>query len=189
MYTAIRSAVRGASMQRLIRVEFQLGRPATRALGSSPGPDRCYINVMTASRPFTNALELLRAAHLRPTRQRLALVRLLFEQGDRHVTAEQLYGEAVEAAVRVSLATVYNTLHQFIEAGLLREVVVNSGRFYFDTNVSDHHHFFFEDTGRLLDIPGEHVAVSGLPKPPAGAAIRRIDVIIRVDRDPPPAAD
>jgi len=88
---------------------------------------------MTASRPFTNALELLRAAHLRPTRQRLALVRLLFEQGDRHVTAEQLYGEAVEAAVRVSLATVYNTLHQFIEAGLLREVVVNSGRFYFDT--------------------------------------------------------
>ena len=139
---------------------------------------------MTASRPFTNALELLRAAHLRPTRQRLVLVRLLFEQGDRDVT-----GEAVEAAVRVSLATVYNTLHQFIEAGLLREVVVNSGRFYFDTNVSDHHHFFFEDTGRLLDIPGEHVAVSGLPKPPAGGAIRRIDVIIRVDRDPPPAAD
>ena len=82
---------------------------------------------MTASRPFTNALELLRAAHLRPTRQRLTLAQLLFEQGDRHVTAEQLYGEAVEAAVRVSLATVYNTLHQFIEAGLLREVVVNSG--------------------------------------------------------------
>ena len=143
---------------------------------------------MTASRPFTNALELLRAAHLRPTRQRLALVRLLFEQGDRHVTAEQLYGEAVEAAVRVSLATVYNTLHQFIEAGLLREVVMNSGRSYFDTNVSDHHHFFFEDTGRLLDIPGE-LAVSGLPKSPAGATIRRIDVIIRVDRNPAPAAD
>jgi Fur family transcriptional regulator, iron response regulator len=89
----------------------------------------------------------------------------------------------------VSLATVYNTLHQFIEAGLLREVVVNSGRCYFDTNVSDHHHFFFEDTGRLLDIPGEHVAVSGLPKPPAGAAIRRIDVIIRVGWNPAPAAD
>src|SRR6202140_5989094 len=99
---------------------------------------------MTASLPFTNALELLRAAHLRPTRQRLALVRLLFEQGDRHVTAEQLHGEAVEAAVRGSLATVYNTLHQFIEAGMLREVVWNSGRSYFDTNVSDHHHFFFE---------------------------------------------
>jgi len=119
----------------------------------------------------------------------MTLARLLFEQGDRHVTAEQLHGEAVEAAVGVSLATVYNTLHQFIEAGLLREVVVNSGHSYFDTNVSDHHHFFFEDTGRLLDIPGEYVAVSGLPKPPAGAAIRRIDVIIRVGRDPGPAAD
>jgi Fur family iron response transcriptional regulator len=144
---------------------------------------------MTVSRPFTNALELLRAVHLRPTRQRLALVRLLFEQGDRHVTAEQLHGEAVEAAVRVSLATVYNTLHQFIGAGLLREVVVNSGRSYFDTNVSDHHHFFFEDTGQLLDIPGEHVAVSGLPKLPAGAVIRRVDVIIRVDRNPAPTTD
>ena len=142
---------------------------------------------MTASRPFTNALELLRAAHLRPTRQRLALVRLLFERGDRHVTAEQLHGEAVEAAGWVSLATVYNALHQFIEVGLLREVVVNSGRSYFDTNVSAHHHFFFEDTGRLLDIPAEHVAFSSLPKPPAGAAIRRIDVIIRVDQDPAPA--
>ena len=144
---------------------------------------------MTVSRPFTNALELLRAVHLRPTRQRLALVRLLFEQGDRHVTAEQLHGEAVEAAVRVSLATVYNTLNQFIEEGLLREVVVNSSRSYFDTNVSDHHHFFFEDTGQLLDIPGEHVAVSGLPKLPAGAVIRRVDVIIRVDRDPAPTTD
>jgi len=144
---------------------------------------------MTPSRPFTHALELLRAAHLRPTRQRLALARLMFEHADRHVTAEQLHGEAVEAAIRVSLATVYNTLHQFVEAGLLREVVVNSSRCYFDTNVSDHHHFFFEDTGRLLDIPGEHVAVSGLPMPPAGAVIRRVDVIIRVDRDPAPVAD
>jgi Fur family transcriptional regulator, iron response regulator len=89
----------------------------------------------------------------------------------------------------VSLATIYNTLHQFIEAGLLREVVVNSGRSDFDTNVSDHHHFFFEDTGRLLDIPSEHVAISGLPKPPAGAVIRRVDVIIRVDRDPVPATN
>ena len=147
------------------------------------------MNVMAAPRPFTNALELLRAAHFRPTRQRLALARLLFGRGDRHVTAEELHGEAVAAAVRVSLATVYNTLHQFVAAGLLREVVLHSGCCYFDTNVSDHHHFFFEDTGRLLDIPGEHVAVSGLPKPPGGAAIRRIDVIIRVDQDPASATD
>jgi Fur family iron response transcriptional regulator len=139
---------------------------------------------MNPSRPFTNALELLRAAKLRPTRQRLALARLLFEKGDRHVTAEQLHGEALAAAVPVSLATVYNTLHQFIEAGLLREVVVNSGRSYFDTNTSDHHHFFYEDSGRLLDIPGEHIGVTGLPTPPGGSSIRRVDVIIRIEADP-----
>jgi Fur family transcriptional regulator, iron response regulator len=139
---------------------------------------------MTAARPFTNALELLRAARLRPTRQRLALARLLFERGDRHVTAEQLHGEALAASVPVSLATIYNTLHQFIEAGLLREVVVSSGRSYFDTNVSDHHHFFYEDSGRLLDIPADRIEVTGLPAPPKGASIRRVDVIIRVADDP-----
>jgi Fur family iron response transcriptional regulator len=133
-----------------------------------------------APRPYANALELLRAAKLRPTRQRLALARMLFEKGDRHVTAEQLHGEAQAASVRVSLATVYNTLHQFIAAGLLREVVVDPGRSYFDTNVSDHHHFFHEETGRLQDISGERLGVAELPAPPAGTQIRRVDVIIRL---------
>lgn len=133
-------------------------------------------------RPYANALETLRSAGLRPTRQRLALARLLFDSGDRHVSAEQLHGEAVNASIRVSLATVYNTLHQFMSAGLLREVVVNSGRTYFDTNVSDHHHFFYEDNGQLLDIPGGNVDVSDLPLPPDGTAIRRVDVIVRVER-------
>jgi Fur family transcriptional regulator, iron response regulator len=137
---------------------------------------------MTAPRPFATAIELLRAADLRPTRQRLALARLLFESGDRHVTAEQLHGEATAASVAVSLATVYNTLHQFVAAGLLREVVVDPGRSYFDTNVSDHHHFFFEETGKLVDIPGDHVAVSDLPAPPAGTAVRRVEVVIRLER-------
>lgn len=130
-----------------------------------------------------NAVERLRAAGLRPTRQRLALARLLFEDGDRHVTAEHLHGEAEARAIRVSLATVYNTLHQFTEAGLLREVVVEPGRSYFDTNVSDHHHFFCESTGHLQDIPGELVMVGQLPQPPEGAEIRRVDVIIRIRRD------
>jgi len=137
----------------------------------------------TAARPYANALELLRAAKLRPTRQRLALTRLLFDKGDRHVTAEQLHGEAQGASVRVSLATIYNTLHQFVDAGLLREVVVDPGRSYFDTNVGNHHHFYFEDTGRLQDIPGERVGVAELPPPPAGTSIRRVDVIIRVGSD------
>lgn len=135
---------------------------------------------MTAARPYSNALERLRRVGLRPTRQRLALARLLFDKGNRHVTAEQLHGEAVEAAVSVSLATVYNTLHQFTAAGLLSEVVVEPGRSYFDTNVEDHHHFFFEDCGRLLDIPGDRVVVDDLPIPPDGTKIRRVDVIIRL---------
>jgi|SRR6516225_1038659 len=134
--------------------------------------------MMTSSSAI--ALERLRAVGLRPTRQRLALARLLIESGDRHITAEQLHGEAAGADIRVSLATVYNTLHQFTEAGLLREVVVEPGRSYFDTNTTDHHHFFCEANGRLQDIPGENVVVSGFPLPPLGTEICRVDVIIRV---------
>jgi Fur family transcriptional regulator, iron response regulator len=127
-------------------------------------------------------LPRLRASGLRPTRQRVALARLLFDGRDRHVTAEQLHGEASSAAIRVSLATVYNTLHQFTAAGLLREVVVEPGRSYFDTNVEDHHHFFCETTGMLQDIPGAAVMVSQLPGAPAGSEISRVDVIIRIRR-------
>ncbi len=139
---------------------------------------------MTEARPYTALIERLKTAGLRPTRQRLALAKLLFADREgatnRHVTAEQLHGEAMAAEMRVSLATVYNTLHQFTGAGLLREVVVESGRSYFDTNVDDHHHFYFEDSGRLQDIPGDSVRLAELPSAPAGAEIERVDVIIRV---------
>ena len=131
-------------------------------------------------RPYATLLERLKTAGLRPTRQRLGLARLLFSTGDRHVTAEQLHGEALEAQIRVSLATIYNTLHQFTNAGLLREVVVEPGRSYFDTNTTDHHHFFQEAAGHLEDIPGEQVRLAELPAPPSGTAIRRVDVIVRV---------
>jgi Fur family iron response transcriptional regulator len=136
---------------------------------------------MTPARPYAFAIERLRKAGLRPTRQRLALLRLMFDGGDRHVTAEQLHTEALAANLRVSLATVYNTLNQFTAAGLLREVVVEAGRSYFDTNTSDHHHFFFEATGRLLDIPGSDLKVSDLPPPPAGTTVSRVDVIVRLN--------
>jgi Fur family iron response transcriptional regulator len=108
------------------------------------------------------------------------LARLLFEGGDRHVTAEQLHGEAQVAKVRLSLATVYNTLHQFTAHGLLREVVVEPGRSYFDTNTSDHHHFFFERQGRLEDIPGDQVELARIPAAPTGTRVSRVDVIVRV---------
>lgn len=134
----------------------------------------------TKNRPFTLTLERLREVGLRPTRQRLALSKLLFENGNRHVTAEQLHAQAMDTGVRVSLATIYNTLHQFTAAGLLREVVVEPGRSYFDTNTTDHHHFFFEESGELEDIDGDELTVSGLPDAPQGTHIERIDVVVRL---------
>ncbi len=138
---------------------------------------------MVNQRPYSGLIERLKAVGLRPTRQRLALSRILHEGGNRHISAEQLHEEALAAEVRVSLATVYNALHQFTAAGLLREVVVEPGRSYFDTNVEDHHHFYFEDSGRLEDIPGKAVRLTSLPKPPKGTRLSRIDVIIRVSED------
>jgi Fur family transcriptional regulator, iron response regulator len=135
---------------------------------------------MGSSQLPLSAVGRLREAGLRPTRQRVALARLLLENGGRHITAEQLHGEARAAAIRVSLATIYNTLHQFTEAGLLREVVVEPGRSYFDTNTSEHHHFFDEGNGELLDIGGDGVVISGLPLPPSGTEIRRLEVIVRL---------
>lgn len=135
---------------------------------------------MNSVRPYTGVLERLKTAGLRPTRQRLALAKLLFEGGDRHVSAEQLHSEAVGDSIRVSLATVYNTLHQFTEAELLREVVVEPGRSYFDTNTSDHHHFFHEDGGELTDIPADALDVAKLPEAPQGTKVKSVDVIIRL---------
>ncbi len=124
----------------------------------------------------------LRRSGLRPTRQRVALGWLLFAKGDRHITAEKLYEEATGARVAISLATVYNTLHQFTEAGLLREIAVDGSKTYFDTNLSDHHHFLVEDTNVLLDIPGSHIAIGPVPEAPDGMEIARVDVIVRLRR-------
>jgi Fur family iron response transcriptional regulator len=126
-------------------------------------------------------MERLRDVGLRPTRQRMALARLLFGQGDRHMTAETLFSEAKAARVHVSLATVYNALHDFTGKGLLREISLDTERSYFDTNTGDHHHFYFERSGRLEDIPADAVRIADLPEAPEGAAITRVDVIIRVD--------
>jgi Fur family transcriptional regulator, iron response regulator len=122
----------------------------------------------------------LRVAGLRPTLQRRALAKLLFGSGDRHVTAEQLHEEAVTAGERVSLATVYNTLHQLKASGLLREIALDGHRAYFDTNTSNHNHFYYEKAGVLTDIPGDSIRVDGLPEPPTGMKISHIDVVVRL---------
>ncbi|WP_208985986.1 iron response transcriptional regulator IrrA [Labrenzia sp. OB1] len=127
-----------------------------------------------------NVTDILRTAGLRPTRQRVSLAELLYSKGDRHISAELLHEEAVEASVPVSLATVYNTLHQFTEAGLLREVAIDGNKTYFDTNVSEHHHFFIEGENRVIDIPGEGVGIGRLPEAPAGMEVVRVDVVVRV---------
>jgi Fur family iron response transcriptional regulator len=124
--------------------------------------------------------KLLRGAGLRPTRQRVALAQLLFAGGDRHVTAETLHEEAQARKVPVSLATVYNTLHQFTGAGLLREVAVEGAKTYFDTNTSNHYHFFCEVSGQLMDIATGAIRIEGLPEAPDGMTISRVDVLVRV---------
>lgn len=132
----------------------------------------------TAERRTTS--DILQRAGLRPTRQRMALAELLFAQGDRHVTAETLHADAVAGGHRLSLATVYNTLHQFKRAGLLRELAIDGSRAVFDTNTSNHNHFFIEQTGELMDIPSDAIRVGGLPEPPAGMRISHIDVVVRL---------
>jgi Fur family iron response transcriptional regulator len=132
--------------------------------------------------PWHDVKSMLREVGLRPTRQRMALGWILFAKGDRHLTAEMLYEEATKAKVPVSLATVYNTLHQFTEVGLLRQVAVDGSKTYFDTNTSAHHHFFVEGDNELVDIPGADEIVGKMPAAPAGYEIARIDVVVRLRR-------
>jgi Fur family iron response transcriptional regulator len=132
--------------------------------------------------PWHDVKSMLRDVGLRPTRQRMALGWILFAKGDRHLTAEMLYEEATKAKVPVSLATVYNTLHQFTDVGLLRQVAVDGSKTYFDTNVSDHHHFFVEGENELVDIPSAEVVVGNTPNAPEGYEIARIDIVVRVRR-------
>jgi Fur family iron response transcriptional regulator len=136
---------------------------ARRALGSTPSHER------------------LIAVGLRPTRQRVALAQLLFSKGDRHVTAERLFDEATAQDMPVSLATVYNTLHQFTTAGLLREIAVDGARVYFDTNTTEHHHFLLDE--ELYDIPGSNVDLTGIPSPPDGTRVARVDIVVRLAKD------
>jgi Fur family iron response transcriptional regulator len=120
---------------------------------------------------------------LRPTRQRLLLAGLLVGDGqDRHVTAESLFAATAASGGKVSLATVYNTLRAFCEAGLMNEIVVDGSKSYFDTRMDDHPHFYWEDSGELTDAPKDDLRIEGLPAAPEGTAIARVEVVIRLRR-------
>ncbi|WP_208347597.1 iron response transcriptional regulator IrrA [Pseudaestuariivita rosea] len=123
----------------------------------------------------------LNGAGLRPTRQRVALASLLVGDGnDRHVTAESLFEAASKSGEKVSLATVYNTLRAFCDAGLMQEIMVDGTKSYFDTNVDDHPHFFWEDSSTLTDAPADQLEICRLPEAPAGAEVAKVDVVIRL---------
>jgi len=126
---------------------------------------------------------MLKKAGLRPTRQRIELGKLLLTGGHRHVTADELHNEALAAGVPHSLATVYNTLNQFVTAGLLRCVNLDGARSFFDTNEADHHHFYIGDDNRVIDIPAEDIGFNALPEPPPGYRISAVEVVIRLERD------
>lgn len=158
--------------KRSSRLRGGAGARAKASLGALPG---C---------PFHELRVKLCAAGLRPTRQRIALGWLLFSKGDRHLTAENLHDEAQASRVSISLATIYNSLHQFTEAGLLRGIAVDGSRTYFDTNISNHHHFLVEGANTLIDIPQLTVDLLHLPPPPAGKQIAEVEVIVRL-RDAP----
>ncbi len=150
---------------------------------SSQSAHRGAVGAPLAGCPVHDLRMKLRAAGLRPTRQRVALGWLLFSKGDRHVSAEKLLEEAQASRVPVSLATIYNCLHQFTRAGLLREVAVDGSKAYFDTNVSHHDHFLIEGTNMLIDIPQVGVDMAHLPEPPKGTRIARIEVVVRLRMD------
>src|SRR5271169_1856888 len=137
--------------------------------------------------PSNDYVAMLRRAGLRPTRQRIALSSILFSGGNRHLTAEMLHAEAIAARIPISLATIYNNLHQFTQAGLVRQISVDGSKAFFDTNPTAHHHFFLTGEHALLDIPAADVVVGELPVPPDGYEIARVDVVVRLRRKGRPA--
>jgi len=162
-----------SGLQKLFKQAYMMGDRNHGEPGSSMRQKKSAATDMTV-------LDRLRTAGLRPTRQRLALAKLLFARGHRHVSAEELFNEAKGHRVDVSLATIYNALHDFTSKGLLREISIDSSSSYFDTNTGNHHHFYFERSGRLEDIASDQVRIAALPEAPGGAEVSRVDVIIRV---------
>ncbi len=161
--------------------EKSASKPRLSRRGARPRPPAALGTLVGC--PFHDLRMKLFSAGLRPTRQRIALGWILFAKGDRHLTAEKMQEEAQASRVSISLATIYNSLHQFTEAGLLRAIAIDGSRTYFDTNVSHHDHFLVEETNTLIDIPQVAVDLLHLPEPPLGMRIAEVEVIVRLRDD------
>ena len=162
--------------------DVALEPPDVVANGDADVPDELVYGVRGQTRLRQDCAQLLRQAGLRPTRQRLVLGWLLFAKGGRHLTAEMLHAEAADANIHISLATVYNTLHQFTDAGLLRQIGVDGSKSFFDTNPTTHHHFFVDNEERLFDVPAPGVLIDKLPPALPGYEVARVDVIVHLRR-------
>jgi Fur family transcriptional regulator, iron response regulator len=166
-------------------MELTMKQPSPARVDRASASESKILALLRSDEVANQMRRKLREIGLRPTRTRVALGNILFGKGDRHVSAEMLFDEASQAKVPVSLATVYNTLHQFTEVGLLRQVAIDSSKSYFDTNNTEHHHYYLEDRHELMDIPPTDVAVGQVPVPPAGYEVVRIDVVVRLRRKTP----
>ena len=133
----------------------------------------------TNSVGYEKSLNMLREAGLRPTWQRMQLIEMLYSAGHRHVTVDSLYSEALKKGAKLSLSTVYNTMHRLCSVNLLREISLGNGKSYFDTDTDDHQHYFLEESGELMDIPCSRI-FPNLPTPPQGTAIKQVDVVVRL---------
>jgi Fur family transcriptional regulator, iron response regulator len=167
------SVVHSRSASEPRATDFEMKQVVSQVYRDTPAPTGCPINALKIK---------LRNAGLRPTRQRVMLGWMLFAKGHRHVSAEALFDEATRARASLSLATVYNTLRQFSDAGLIRQVHVGAGKAYFDTNTTEHHHFMVEGEDEIFDAEGETLQIGAIPRAPQGFALVGVDVILRLKR-------
>ena len=130
---------------------------------------------------INRAMKMLRKTPLKGTSQRLTLLKIIFKDGDAHYTAEDILKKVQEKSLNISLATIYNTLNSFKDFGLLRAIKTSSDRIFFDTNISHHHHFYCQDTDKLIDINSSKIVISKLPSLPQGKKISSVNVVVNLD--------
>lgn len=128
---------------------------------------------------YHQAMKKIESSGIRPTKQRRVLAKILFENGNRHVSADELFHDVKKEDRKISMATVYNTLKQFTSLGLVREVVVDQNKSLYCTNHKSHYHLYIEDEGKIVDIPTKNIDLN-IPSIPACLQLHNIDVIVRI---------